>query len=231
MSSSSRSRSAFTLSSSKAFTLSSSNRSILAWTTSGSERPCPTYRLVHERIGLSACSVTAWTASFEDVAFAPGHAAIALRMADPLGKRDRLPRGRARGAIPRSSRLIHEPALVEPLSVLAHFVAGHVVLRDRGRAAVRRGRRTGAARVHATGDTAVLIERRSRRRGGTAGLGRGALTQAGLRGQPGPREVRCRARSSQPLGSRTPTRREARSPRWMILDMAASFPSARSGQS
>lgn len=118
MSSSSRSRSAFTLS--------SSNRSILAWTTSGSERPCPTYRLVHERIGLSACSVTAWTASFEDVAFAPGHAAIALRMADPLGKRDRLPRGRARGAIPRSSRLIHEPALVEPLSVLAHLVAGHV---------------------------------------------------------------------------------------------------------
>ena len=103
--------------------------------------------------------------------------------------------GTGRGAIPRPSRLIHELALVEPLLVLAHLVAGHVVLRDRGRAAVRRGRRTGAACVHATGDTTVLIERRSLRRGGTAGLGRGALTQAGLRGLPGPLGVRCRARN------------------------------------
>ena len=97
-SSSSRSRSAFTLS--------SSNRSILVWTTSGSERPCPTYRLVHERIGLSGLFGDGVDGPFEDVAFAPGHAAIVRRMADPLGKRDGLPRGRAGGAIPRSSRMV-----------------------------------------------------------------------------------------------------------------------------
>src|SRR5207344_851798 len=94
-------------------------------------------------------------------------------------------RGLGRGSDnPGPPALSTNQLLVEPSSVLAHLVAGHVVLRDRVRAAVRGGRRTGAARVHATGDTAVLIERRSGRRGGTAGLGRRALTQAGLRGLP-----------------------------------------------
>jgi hypothetical protein len=42
---------------------------------------------------------------FEDGAFAPGHAEIVWRMADPLGKRDGLPRGRAGERYPGPSAL------------------------------------------------------------------------------------------------------------------------------